>query len=102
MAPSEEALFHELGRGVFVPRLGAVQVLDPLTLRVSAYGDGAAFLIEEGKLTRPIGLLGFEQSLPELFAAAERATAPARVQTSALLLACPALRLRAVRCTGDA
>lgn len=92
-AQGTEELLAGLRRGLLVTRLWYVRMLEPQTISVTGLTRDGTFLVEGGKIVRPVNNFRFNQSIPELLAAVEQATAPQR--TSHHGFACPAVRVRA-------
>jgi predicted Zn-dependent protease len=80
-APSSEALAEGIDRGVWVTRLHYVNVFDPRRSSLTGMTRDGTFLIEKGKVTRPIKDMRFTQSVLEAFAGVIAMTRETRVQT---------------------
>ncbi len=68
MDPGEQTLDELIGsveRGVYVTRFHYVNVEDPMTVLLTGMTRDGTFLIEDGKLTRPLKNLRFTQSATE-------------------------------------
>jgi predicted Zn-dependent protease len=66
-APSAEALCEGIERGVWVTRLHYVNVFDPRRSSLTGMTRDGTFLIENGRITRPIKDMRFTQSVMEAF-----------------------------------
>ena len=67
-APSAEALIAGVERGVLVSDFWYTRVLDPRTLVVTGLTRNGVWLIEDGRVSRPITNLRFTQSYPDALA----------------------------------
>ncbi len=77
MAGGEESidsLIASVNRGVYVTRFHYVNVEDPISVMLTGMTRDGTFLIENGRLTRPLKNLRFTQSAVEAFAACEGVT----------------------------
>jgi len=87
-------------RGVLVTRFWYIRPLDPQTILVTGLTRDGLFLIEKGKVTRPVKNMRWNESpivaLNNLDAMtpAERVVSGEGVGTSGLSLVCPAARIR--------
>lgn len=66
-APSRESLTEGIKRGVWVTRLHYVNIVDPRRSSLTGMTRDGTFLIEDGRVTRPIKDLRFTQSVMEAF-----------------------------------
>lgn len=62
---TREEMIKNVKRGLLVTRLWYVRVLNPKMLNVTGMTRDATFLIENGKIVRPVKNLRFNQSIPE-------------------------------------
>jgi predicted Zn-dependent protease len=77
MDPGEATMDELIGsvtRGVYVTRFHYVNVEDPISVLLTGMTRDGTFLIENGKLTRPLRNLRFTQSAVEALAGCEGAT----------------------------
>lgn len=68
IAPGDKTraeLIRHVKKGLLVTRLWYVRVLNPKTLNVTGMTRDGTFLIENGKIVRPVRNLRFNQSIPE-------------------------------------
>ncbi len=63
-----EQLIGEVSRGVYVTRFHYVNAEDPISMTLTGMTRDGTFLIQNGKLTRPLRNLRFTQSAIEAFA----------------------------------
>lgn len=63
---STEDLIAGTDKGILVTRAWYVRYINPRTLEVTGMTRDGTFLIENGKITRPVQNLRFNQSLPEM------------------------------------
>ena len=59
---SKEEMIKEVKKGIYINEFWYCRVLDPITQVVTGLNRNGSFLIEEGKITKPIGRLRFTQS----------------------------------------
>jgi len=62
---TRKEMIKSVKRGLLVTRLWYVRVLNPKTLNVTGMTRDATFLIENGKIVKPVKNLRFNQSIPE-------------------------------------
>lgn len=62
---TREQLIRDVKRGLLVTRLWYVRVLNPKTLNVTGMTRDGTFLIENGKIVKPVKNLRFNQSIPD-------------------------------------
>ena len=77
MAPGDASLDELIGsvtRGVYVTRFHYVNVEDPIPVMLTGMTRDGTFMIENGRLTRPLKNLRFTQSAVEAFAHCEGVT----------------------------
>ena len=68
-------LIGSVSRGVYVTRFHYVNVEDPISVLLTGMTRDGTFLIEQGKLTRPLRNLRFTQGALEALSGCEGATA---------------------------
>ncbi len=87
-------------RGVLVTRFWYIRPLDPQTILVTGLTRDGLYLIEKGKVTRPVKNMRWNETPIVAFNNIEAMTAPERVVSgegaggSGLALVCPAARIR--------
>jgi predicted Zn-dependent protease len=87
-------------RGVLVTRFWYIRPLDPQTILVTGLTRDGLYLIEKGKVTRPVKNMRWNESPIVAFNNIEAMTPPERVVSgegfggSGLALVCPAARIR--------
>lgn len=92
-------------RGLLVTRFWYVRPLDPQTLLLTGLTRDGLFLIEKGKVTRPVKNMRWNESPIVALNNVDAMTAPERVVSgegiggSGLALVCPAARIREFRFT---
>ena len=59
---SKEEMIKEVKKGIYINEFWYCRVLDPITQVVTGLNRNGSFLIEEGKITKPVGRLRFTQS----------------------------------------
>jgi predicted Zn-dependent protease len=95
-----DELIAGTGRGVLVTRFWYIRPLDPQTLLFTGLTRDGLFLIENGKVTRPVKNMRWNESPIVAFNNIEAMSAPERVVSgegiggSGLALVCPAARIR--------
>jgi len=62
---SREKMIENVKKGLLVTRFWYVRVLNPKILNVTGMTRDATFLIENGKIVRPVKNMRFNQSIPE-------------------------------------
>ena len=85
-------------RGIWVTRFWYVRAVQPKASIITGMTRDGTFLIEAGRITRPVKDLRFTQSMLEALSGAEAVGATTKLQASGELFGCsrvPALRLRA-------
>jgi PmbA protein len=109
-AADEAELCAPIERGVYVTRLWYANVVRPKETLITAVTRDGTFLIEDGKVTRPLRDLRLTDSILRILSSTQ-ALARAQTLTSdgefygrrfAYGVVCPALRANAVRFTGAA
>ncbi len=106
MAPgssSKEAMLGGIERGVWVTRLHYVNIVHAKRGILTGMTKDGTFLIEDGRITRPIRNLRFSQSIPEAFSAIEAIGEETRLvaaEYSGITARVPALRIAAFGFTG--
>jgi len=78
-APNKEELCAGIERGIWVTRLWYVNVVDPTSSVLTGMTRDGTFLIENGKVTRPVKNLRFTQAIMDAFATCSAATAETRL-----------------------
>jgi predicted Zn-dependent protease len=104
---SVAALASEVDRGVLVSDLWYTRVLDPKTLIVTGLTRNGVWLIEQGKVTRPVRNFRFTQSYPQALRPGAvlgvgAYAAPLSSAWDASRVSAPALRLASWNFTGTA
>jgi predicted Zn-dependent protease len=104
-AESVDELVQGVDYGVFVRRLHYVNgMLDPRRAVMTGLTRDGTFLIEKGRITRPIGNLRFTDSLLEAFERVDGMTRARRIVpnwwSESGSAAAPAVRIRRLRFTG--
>lgn len=106
MAPgsgSKEGMLAEIDRGIWVTRFHYVNIVHPRKAILTGMTKDGTFLIEGGRVTRPVRNLRFTQAIPEAFSqisaisAATRLVAP---EYSGIVARVPALRIDGFSFTG--
>ena len=59
---SHEDMISNVKKGIFINEFWYCRVLDPITQVVTGLNRNGSFLIEDGKITKPVGRLRFTQS----------------------------------------
>ena len=59
---SKEEMIKEVKKDIYINEFWYCRVLDPITQVVTGLNRNGSFLIEEGKITKPVGRLRFTQS----------------------------------------
>jgi predicted Zn-dependent protease len=77
-APLED-MIKSVKRGVLITRFWYIRPLNPRTIAVTGLTRDGTFLIENGKIARPVTNFRFNQSLAELLANVEMLGRPTRV-----------------------
>jgi predicted Zn-dependent protease len=109
-AADEEALCAPIERGIYVTRLWYVNVVHPSQTLLTGMTRDGTFLIEDGRITRPLRDVRFTDSVLRLLGATEDLTRDARLVTEAEYygrrfangVVAPALRAGDFRVTGGA
>jgi predicted Zn-dependent protease len=76
---SLDDMIKSVRRGVLITRFWYIRPLNPRTIAVTGLTRDGTFLIENGKIARPVTNFRFNQSLAELLANVEMLGRPARV-----------------------
>jgi predicted Zn-dependent protease len=106
MAPgssSKDAMMGGIERGVWVTRLHYVNIVHAKRGILTGMTKDGTFLIEDGRITRPIRNLRFSQSIPEAFSEIEAIGAETRLvaaEYSGITARVPALRIAHFGFTG--
>ena len=72
-------MVRETGRGVLITRLWYIRALNPRTISYTGLTRDGTFLIEDGRITRPVTNFRFNQSITEMLANIELIGIPRRV-----------------------
>ena len=102
-AGSKEALLDGMERGIWVTRFHYVNIVHPKRAILTGMTKDGTFLIEGGRVTRPVRNLRFTQSIPEAFSAIEAATSATRLtmaEYTGIATRVPALRIGSFTFTG--
>lgn len=97
---SMEELIAGTERGLLVTRFWYIRPLDPQTILVTGLTRDGLFLIEQGKVTRPVKNMRWNESPVVAFNNIDALTAPERVVSgegfggAGLAVVCPAARIR--------
>lgn len=106
MAPgssSKETMLSGIERGVWVTRFHYVNIVHARRGILTGMTKDGTFLIEDGRITRPIRNLRFTQSIPEAFSQIEAIAAETRLvaaEYSGIMARVPALRIARFGFTG--
>jgi PmbA protein len=106
MAPgssSKTAMLSAVERGVWVTRFHYVNIVQPRQAVLTGMTKDGTFLIEDGRMTKPIRNLRFTQSIPEAFeriAAISSDTRLVAAEYSGISARVPALQVDGFRFTG--
>ncbi len=76
---SLEDMIRDTKRGVLITRFWYIRPLNPRTIAVTGLTRDGTFLIENGKIARPVTNFRFNQSLAELLANVQMIGSPTRV-----------------------
>jgi predicted Zn-dependent protease len=107
-ARSVDELAAPIERGLYVTRLWYVNPVDPRKALLTGMTRDGTFLIEDGRITRPVADVRFTDSVLRILAATSALTAATRLVSEAELygrrfaygVVCPALRAEGFRVTG--
>jgi predicted Zn-dependent protease len=100
---AKEVMLSGIQRGVWVTRFHYVNIIHPKRGILTGMTKDGTFLIEGGRITRPIRNLRFTQSIPEAFSAIEAIGSETRLvaaEYSGINARVPALRLAKFAFTG--
>ena len=106
MAPgssSKETMLANVKRGIWVTRFHYVNVLHPKKAILTGMTKDGTFLIEDGRIVRPLRNFRFTQSIPEAFSAIEAISSQTRLvaaEYSGISARVPAVRIRSFNFTG--
>ncbi|WP_407652979.1 metallopeptidase TldD-related protein [Baekduia soli] len=103
-----DALAAPIERGIYVTRLWYLNVVHPRQVLLTGTTRDGTFLIEDGRITRPLHDVRFTDSVLRLLDATEALGADARLVTEAEYygrrfakgVVCPPLRAQGFRITG--
>jgi predicted Zn-dependent protease len=109
-AADEERLCEGVERGVYVTRLWYANVVRPKETLVTAVTRDGTFLIEDGRISRPLADLRMTDSVLAMLSRVQALTAGQRLASDgefygrrfASGAVCPAMRVEAMRFTGTA
>ena len=100
---AKEVMLSAIERGVWVTRFHYVNIVHAKRGILTGMTKDGTFLIEDGRITRPIRNLRFSQAIPEAFSAIEAIGSETRLvaaEYSGINARVPALRLAAFAFTG--
>jgi predicted Zn-dependent protease len=108
-AESVDALARPISRGIYVTRLWYVNPVDPRHALLTGVTRDGTFLIEDGRITRPLLDVRFTDSVLRILAATDELTRRQRLVSDAEHygrrfahgVVCPALRATGFRITGS-
>lgn len=106
MAPgssSKDAMLAGIERGIWVTRFHYVNIVHPRRAVLTGMTKDGTFLIEDGRVTRPVRNLRFTQAIPEAFGritAISTATRLVAPEYSGVMTCVPALRIDGFAFTG--
>jgi predicted Zn-dependent protease len=106
MAPgssSKEAMLAATERGVWVTRFHYVNIVHPRRGVLTGMTKDGTFLIEDGRIVRPVRNLRFTEAIPEAFSRIEAISSQTRLlaaEYSGINARVPALRIRGFSFTG--
>jgi predicted Zn-dependent protease len=97
---SLEDMIKSVKRGVLITRFWYIRALNPRIISVTGITRDGTFLIENGKIARPVTNFRFNQSLAELLASVEMMGRPTRVaadetSSAGTPIVVPALKVKA-------
>jgi predicted Zn-dependent protease len=96
-ARSKAELCEGIERGVWVTRFWYVNIVHPKQSQLTGMTRDGTFLIENGKVTRPIKNMRFTQSIMDAFASASAMTTATKLQAGDDYDFTAGLRVPAVR-----
>ncbi len=102
-AATKEEMLTSTDRGIWVTRFHYTNILHPVKTVLTGMTRDGTFLIEKGKITRPLKNLRFTQSILEAFGNAEAVGRTLKVvkdEWNSLGTTVPALKIRNFRFTG--
>jgi predicted Zn-dependent protease len=106
MAPgssSKEAMLAATERGIWVTRFHYVNIVHPRRGVLTGMTKDGTFLIEDGRITRPVRNLRFTEAIPEAFSRIDAISSGTRLlaaEYSGINARVPALRIRGFSFTG--
>ena len=104
MAPGEadsvEELVGSVERGVWVSTFHYTNLLEPMRVVLTGMTRHGAFMIENGKVTKPLRNLRFTQSVLDAFSAVEGLTRDTKLTGDYLRVRAPAVLIREFQFTG--
>jgi predicted Zn-dependent protease len=97
---SVEEMIRSVRRGVLITRFWYIRPLNPRTISYTGITRDGTFLIENGRITRPVNNFRFNQSLVELLDNVDMLGTPTRVAAGenssvGVPIVVPALKVRA-------
>ena len=97
---SIEDMIRSVRRGVLITRFWYIRPLNPRTISYTGITRDGTFLIENGRISRPVNNFRFNQSLVELLGSVEMAGTPTRVaagenSSAGVPIVVPPLKVRA-------
>jgi len=97
---SVEDMIRSIRRGVLITRFWYIRPLNPRTISYTGITRDGTFLIENGRISRPVNNFRFNQSLVELLERVEMLGTPTRVAAGenssvGVPIVVPALKVRA-------
>lgn len=94
-------LVTETDYGIYVTRFHYVNVVEPISTIITGMTRDGTFLIEKGKLTKPVKDLRFTQSILEALSSVEAVSRPSRLVEAWFFGSCvPGLKIRNFQFTG--
>ena len=98
---SLEEMIFSTEKGILVTRFHYTNIVEPMTTVITGMTRDGTFLIENGKITRPIRNLRFTQSILEAFKNIELISSPrVRISSEGATYVVPALKIKDFRFTG--
>jgi predicted Zn-dependent protease len=106
MAPgssSKAAMLSSMDRGIWVTRFHYVNIVHPRRGVLTGMTKDGTFLVEKGRIVRPVRNLRFTQAMPEAFSRVEAISSDTRLvgaEYSGINARVPALRIGRFAFTG--
>ena len=105
MAPGDTSLADIIAgtrRGIFVRRFHYVNVVEPMSAVLTGMTRDGTFLVENGKIRRPVRSLRFTESLLRALKNVQKVSEETRLVEGVLgMVKCPALKIRGFHFTGS-